>query len=137
MSKQTRRRYRLHKWQGGKCYYCHDPIGILLEHAGSPVLEHFIPESAGGTYSQTVLACGACDKAKGMIPGPEFQLLIAGFMVDGQPITSMGRVFLTKAAKQQNRELQEVHPPRIQGEANAKIREERRKALISGLIVAQ
>lgn len=127
MSKTTRRRRRLHVIQQGQCYYCPDKIAVLLTEKNGSVLEHFIPESMGGTYSQTVLACISCDKAKGMIPGPEFQKLIAAHWDGHQPFTMAMRVSIAQAAKKRNRELQEAHPARIKGEAKAKERAERWK----------
>lgn len=108
--KSNRKRRQLHVVQQGRCYYCPESIGIYVRDKGEPVLEHYIPQSAGGR--RVVLACKSCDKIKGMIHGPEFEAIIKDAV--GAGVFNMAaRQKIAAICKARNNILQKKHPPRI------------------------
>jgi 5-methylcytosine-specific restriction endonuclease McrA len=62
--------------QGGRCAYCQAPMGVTLGRpgAGDATWDHVVPRSRGGTSAATnlVLACWACNSAKGSMTQDEF-----------------------------------------------------------------
>jgi 5-methylcytosine-specific restriction endonuclease McrA len=55
------------------CRYCKKTMDL-----GTWSLDHVIPLSRGGSpnYENTQLICSSCNKAKGNLTGPEFQILL-------------------------------------------------------------
>lgn len=130
---KRRTRYRLHAKQGGRCFYCPHDIGVTIEQKGKPVLEHYIPRSAGGR--RCVLACNTCDKAKGMIHGPEFERIIADVVSIIGEFNPVARQEIQRQCKMRNTRLQESHPARVVGEIVTKERTQRIGRLIGAVVL--
>ncbi len=132
--KNNRKRQRLHASQAGRCFYCPNEIGVLLTDKHAPVLEHYIPRAAGGR--RLVLACCTCDKAKGMIHGPEFEQIIRDVVVIYGIFNMLARSEVNRRCKSRNVILQRDHQPRIIGEVKVQARTERIKKQM-GTVVLQ
>lgn len=112
-SSTAKTRARLHHKQNGKCFYCPRPVGVLSEQQNYPVLEHYIPRHQGGR--RVVLACQWCDKKKAMIPGPEFEAIIARHTTDaGKPFDQVQQAISAECASI-NLKLHASYAPNING----------------------
>jgi hypothetical protein len=127
-ARNNRRRQNLNALQAGKCFYCPSSVGVKITDIGNPVLEHYIPRSHGGT--RLVLACGPCDKMKGMISGPDFEEIIKKVVAQfGGEFTMAARIRISGICKARNHELQAAHYKRAAGEEKTTKRRERIKEL--------
>lgn len=131
-AKNKRQREALHKSQFGLCHYCRDPIGTYVGDKGDPVLEHHTPRSKGGRRAHIVLACGSCDKQKGMMNGREFSDLIAMYCT-AWPISMGARMEVAAAAKARNAELQAEHRVRNKQPSIPRVRLHSKIVLISAV----
>jgi CRISPR/Cas system Type II protein with McrA/HNH and RuvC-like nuclease domain len=72
--RQTMRRL-MHR-QGGRCYYCNDPISSEknMRHPQRATIDHRVPRSLGGTNERInlVAACNACNGRKGDMTATQF-----------------------------------------------------------------
>ena len=75
MSKRLHRKNRLFEKQDGLCYYCQRPLDPPNMQTGQPsmaTIDHVVPTSRGGSYGEKVLACYACNLAKGNKSAQDF-----------------------------------------------------------------
>lgn len=107
MSDGSARKRRRHiDGQSSKCHYCRRRMNDTLREL-RPVLEHFEPRSSSHKPKVTVAACTWCDKAKGMMPGVIFMMLIE--------VKTCGRSFgaamqdISREAKSINYRLHRAH----------------------------
>lgn len=115
-----KRREKLHKEQGGVCFYCRHRIGVYVGDERDPVLDHHKPQSRGGGRRHLVLACAWCDRRKGMLDGHEFIALINSITTD-RPLTERHRIAISGAAKSRNLALQTAHQESLTAKAKAAI----------------
>lgn len=74
----AQRRRRLIAAQQGRCWYCQIAFSQTPLADASATLEHIIPRCAGGTMAlhNTVAACLACNRARGVMLAHSFRDLV-------------------------------------------------------------
>jgi CRISPR/Cas system Type II protein with McrA/HNH and RuvC-like nuclease domain len=72
----SNRHIRLHDSQDGKCYYCHEPMTLIMlaqNHPRMCTADHKIPHCRGGRGSSNFVgACSDCNLMKGNMTDVEF-----------------------------------------------------------------
>jgi 5-methylcytosine-specific restriction endonuclease McrA len=64
--------------EGGKCFYCDQPVRMWWNGRATPrdgaTIDHIIPKSRRGILAEgnVVLACFACNTARGDIPAVDY-----------------------------------------------------------------
>lgn len=80
--------------QGGRCFYCDDPMVAQDRCAGQPTnprsvtIDHLFTRSNGGREGPKVQACYECNTSRGDMPAHEFIMVIArrqGLIANVQP----------------------------------------------------
>ena len=79
ITRKSAKRTILRRRQGGCCYWC----GIAMTHRKSRVpsaetFDHVVPKAHGGrnVFQNLVLACFACNNARGSLAAEAFRILV-------------------------------------------------------------
>ena len=79
-SSDRNKRYRIWQEQGGKCFYCHNPMWVIGFHNPGALntmatIEHILPPKLGGARrarENLVCSCSKCNRTRGQIPHQTF-----------------------------------------------------------------
>ena len=79
-SSDRNKRYRMWQEQGGKCFYCHNPMWVVGKHKTGALntmatTEHILPPKQGGSRRQRsnlVCSCSKCNRTRGQILHEKF-----------------------------------------------------------------
>ena len=79
-SSDRNKRYRIWQEQGGKCFYCDNPMWVIGYHKPGALntmatTEHILPPKLGGARrhrSNLVCSCSKCNRTRGQIPHETF-----------------------------------------------------------------
>jgi len=79
-SSSRNKRFRMWEKQGGKCFYCHNPMWVIGFHKPGTLnsmatTEHILPPKLGGSRRQRsnlVCTCSKCNRSRGQISHKKF-----------------------------------------------------------------